>query len=555
MQKQTNAERTEPKKEVLVEKILFLETNSEYYSFFRNMYLTLGRFCNKILYFNRRDYYLKYGKDKMNQMLLELIKKEQPDYVFTWLTWDEFYIDTLLKINEISPHTKTVVILGDDTIQFYDFSRYYALLFNYVFTTLKSYQKKYKEDGIKNVFFTSLTDAVSFHPIETEKKYDVTFIGSQKLDKSGRYEYIKYLKDNGINVRVFGFGWENFNDLKDIYGGALESGEVLKVINQTKINLCFSKDNFGRPQMKAKIFETGACKAFTLCEYAPDYESYFTEGKDIIMFKNKEDLLKKVQYYLKNTKEREKIASASFKKVTKEYSLNNEIKNFILKTRNDSPRLLLPKIEGKVFTITEKDILFAEDKLRKITENYDYITFKKRNSQNLPYKNYFQIYSIQKSKKPISCCNYYVYSRALGDYLLFFARDAMNLLDKKDYQKLFDLDQLMMTGDFFLQNLDRIKRVFAGEPIDFVNKETTGFVAIPLVRIKKIKTRDYNILKKAFGFKFMYRLYSLVHQKKILLSSFPYFLVLSSLNKGFIIRSLVDALKDKDLKAKIKKSN
>src|SRR3989344_9288152 len=241
-------------KEVLVEKILFLETNSEFYSFYRNMYLTLSRMCKKMLHFNRRDNYFKYGKEKMNRLLLDLIAKEKPDYIFTWLTWDEFSIDTLLNINKISPKTKTVVILGDDTIQFHDFSRYYALLFNYVFTTLKSYQKKYKEEGIKDVYFTSLTDAKSFHPIKTEKKYDVTFIGSQKLDKAGRYEMIKYLKDNGISVRVFGFGWENYPEIKDIYGGPLESDEIVNVINQSRINLCFSKDNLGRPQMKAKIF-------------------------------------------------------------------------------------------------------------------------------------------------------------------------------------------------------------------------------------------------------------------------------------------------------------
>src|SRR3989344_1461337 len=247
------------KKEALVDKILFLETNSEFYSFFRNMYLTLGRLCNDILYFNRRENYFKYGKDKMNQMLLKLIAKEKPDYIFTWLTWDEFYIDTLLRIQKISPKTKTVAIFGDDTIQFNDFSRYYARLFDYSFTTLKSYVKKYKKDGIKNVFFTSLTDVNSFIPVKTEKKYDVTFIGSQKLDNAGRHEMINHLKEKGVKIKVFGFGWENYEDLRDIYGGPLNSKDVVRVINQSRINLCFSKDNFGRPQMKAKIFEVAGC--------------------------------------------------------------------------------------------------------------------------------------------------------------------------------------------------------------------------------------------------------------------------------------------------------
>ena len=556
MQRKTEKKKAVKNKEVLVDKILFLETNSEYYSFFQNMYLTLERFCKNILYFNRRDNYFKYGKEKMNEMLLDLIKKEKPDYVFTWLTWDEFYVDTLLKINKISPKTKTVVIFGDDTIQFYDFSRYYALLFNYVFTTLKSYQQKYKEEGVRNVFFTSLTDAENFHHIKTEKKYDVTFIGSQKLDKSGRYDYIKYLKDKGIKVRVFGFGWENYPEIKDIYGGPLESDAVVKIINESKINLCFSKDNFGKPQMKAKIFEVGACKAFTLAEYAPDYDNYFTEGKDIVFFRNKEELLEKVNYFLKKEKERENFAEEAYKKVRKEYALHEELKSFILKTRKDTPVLKLPPTKKTVFRIGKKEIDLGTENLKKLIEKYDYVSFQTNYSEHLKYKDFFQMYSLEKSKKPISCCNYYVFTKSLGDYLLFFTRDGRTLLNKEEFNSLLDINQLMVTKEYFLNNYETLRESFHGKKIDFVNLETTSFVAMPLVRISILKTKDYDILKKAFGLKYLYKLYSLLHQKKIFSAIFASFLIAHSIaGKTFILKSLIDNIKDKNIRAKLKRIN
>jgi len=542
------------KKEALVDKILFLETNSEFYSFFRNMYLTLGRLCNDILYFNRRENYFKYGKDKMNQMLLKLIAKEKPDYVFTWLTWDEFYIDTLLKINEISPKTKTVVILGDDTIQFEDFSRYYALLFNCVFTTLKSYQKRYKEEGIKDVYFTSLTDATNFHPIKTEKKYDVTFIGSQKLDKAGRYEMIKYLKDNGISVKVFGFGWENYPEIKDVYGGPLESDQVVKVTNESKINLCFSKDNIGRPQMKAKIFEVGACNSFTLCEYAPDYDNYFDEGKDIVFFKNQEELLNKVKYYLAHDKEREKIAKAAYSRVVREYALQTELKNFIKSTRNKIKKVRLPELGKSVHCMTSSEIDLGTEKLKNLVAKYDYVSFKTSKAEHLKYKDYFQIYGLIKSGKHISCCNYYMHSGLLGDYMLFFTRDGAALLDKQAFNSMLDINQLVVSKDYFLENYLQLKQAFHGKTIDFVNKDTTTFVAIPLVRLRKLKTKNYEVLKKAFGFKFIYRLYASFFQKKFLVDPFTYALLFQSLTtKRFIMRALRDNLKDKNIWAKFKK--
>lgn len=518
------------------------------------MYLTLSRLSNKILHFNRREMYFRYGKEKMNQMLLDLVKKEKPDYIFTWLTWDEFFIETLMEINKLSPKTKTVVIFGDDTIQFNDFSRYYALLFNYVFTTLKSYQKRYKEEGIPDVYFTSLTDAISFHPIKTEKKYDVTFIGSQKLDQSGRYEFIKYLKDNGVKVRVFGFGWENFPDLKEVYGGALESEEVVNVINQSKINLCFSKDNFGRPQMKAKIFEVGACKSFALCEYASDYTNYFKEGKEILFFRTKEELLEKVKYYVRNENEREEHAQAAYKKIVNEYALQTELKNFMKKTRGKKKKVTLKALNRSVFRITEKEMSLGKEKLQEITKKHDYVTFDTKNAQHLPYKEYFQIYSLLKSGKKISCCNYYVHSLSLGDYLLFFTRDGAALLDKETFNKMLDINQLMVTRDYLLENYDSLSAAFYGKTIDFVNNDTSAFVAMPLVRISKPKTRNYQILKKAFGLKFMYRLYASYYQRRMFVDPFVYALLVQGCTTNpFILDAIKDTFKDKNLWAKVKR--
>lgn len=541
------------KKEVLVDKILFLETTSDYYSFFKNMYLTLGRFCNTLLHFNRRENYLKFGKDKMNRLLLEMIEKEKPDYVFTWLTWDEFHIDTLLNINKVSPNTKTVVIFGDDTIQFYDFSRYYALLFNYTFTTLKSYKKKYEEDGIKNVYFTSLTDAKEFHPIPAEKRYDVTFIGSQKLDNAKRYEMIKYLKNNGINVRVFGFGWENHPDLKDCYGGPLNSAEVVKVISETKINLCFSKDNFGRPQMKAKIFELGACKSFGLCEYAEDYRSYFTEGKDIVFFNGEKELLEKVKYYLKNEQDRKKITEYAHNKVINEYALETELRNFIMQTKNVKKNISLPENGKKIVSLSEKEMLLTQEALKNITDDASYISFKKGNAQKLPHKDFFQIYSLEKSGKNVSCCNYYVNSKLLGDYLLFFARDGLNLLDKETFSSLLDINQIVVKKEYFMNHLEMFKTAYEKNKIDFITKETTSFVAIPLVRIFDLKTKKYDVITKSFGLKFMYRLYSAYYQKKIPFDPFAYSLVAHMPLKPFIFKAVRTIMKDKSTFDKLKK--
>ena len=529
-----------------IRKILFLETTSDFYSYISNMYSTLGKFCDKIIAFNRRGYYFKYGKRKMNEMLLDLIKRERPDYIFTWLTWDEFYPDTLLKIREISPNTKTVAIFGDDIHQFEDFSRYYSLLFDYSFTTLKSFIPKYKKEGINSIFLTSLTSINSFYPMGVKKIYDVTFIGTNKGDDS-RFEFIKFLKDNGINIKLFGFGWNDNDEFKGIYGGPLDGKDMVKVINQTKINLCFSKNDLGDEQMKAKIFELGSCKSFTLCEYARDYIDYFKEDEEIVFFRNKEELLEKVKYFLGNEDKRQVLIDKSHQRVNKEYSLENELKEFFIKTCNDETHAKLPAINGKSFLMKEEDFDKGIGEIEKLIDGHDYISFLTENSEFLPYKEFFQIYSLEKTSKNISCCNYYLNSKSLGDYMLFFLPDAINKLGDSMNQFL-DLSQILVRKKYFIDNFDNFKRIYGGGEINFINKEECAVVNIPLVRLRRFKLKDdYEKIKLCYDFKYIYKLNSLLYQKKYF-SLFPWVLFMKGLlGESYLLKAILNKIKDKNI--------
>src|SRR3989338_10483603 len=91
-------------------------------------------------------------------------------------------------------------------------------------------------------------------------------------------------------------------------------------MNQSKINLCFSQNFFSSPHVLERSLAVNACNAFALTEYVEGYFPKFTEGKDFATFKNEEELLQKINYYLKNEKEREQIAQRAYKKVTQNFS-------------------------------------------------------------------------------------------------------------------------------------------------------------------------------------------------------------------------------------------
>ncbi len=539
-----------------INKILFAETENKYFFLYHHWYLPLKKRCNKLISFDWRYNLLIYGKKEMNKRFLKIIEKEKPDYVFSWARGDDTELEMLLKIREISPKTKTILFSGDEDTTFETFSRYFILFYDYglISPNPEKYIPKYNKDGIKNIFpIIGALNTDFFKPINTKKKYDVTFIGASRGKLSKRYEYIKFLKDNGIKIKVFGWGWDKYPKLKEIYGGPLESEELVKVLNQSKISLCFSKDDFGKTEVKGKHFETAACKTFSLTEYSKGYLKYFKQKKEIILFKDKEDLLKKIKYYLKHKKERERIAEVAYKKIIKNYNLDIDLKKlFKVQSKKDFTHKKLPKINKKITSLSKNDLNLSLEKLKNKLKNKDYIILTDRKCKNLPYRKYLQAYSLEKTRKPMSCCNYYVHSKILGDYLYFITKDAFKNLNKENFSSFLNINQFMVTKDYLLNNLQNFKKILNGKKIDFITEKNTAIIALPLIRINKTKIKDYETMKKAFIFYFLYKLFSLKIRKKPALFYYIFALSLEILRgKRFILGALMKILKDKDKKNKL----
>jgi hypothetical protein len=114
---------------------------------------------------------------------------------------------------------------------------------------------------------------------------------------------------------------------------------------------------------------------------------------------------------------------------------------------------------------------------------------------------------------------------------------------------MITVPQLMFKKDYFMKNIDKIKDFVKGRNLSLI--ENPVFVSIPLLKILKIKNVAFDSLSKSFQMKFLDKLYSLYHQKKIWFSLYPYFLLLSSLKNNFILKSLYLTIRDKDKLNKI----
>ena len=304
------------------------ELNSSYY-FFVDTFLNMGHDV-QILDFATLH---KYGGDMLvSKLLLDEVFEFKPDVLFVVPRGSEL---PKWVIKYITRYTNTITIAwnSDDDRRWDNYSCQYISAYDYMITTYKSVWLKAKEEH-KNLLLSQWAcNQKSNRPLDIDKKYDCSFIGMAYYN---RPDYIKRLMDEGLKVYFGGLNWDKyFKDAKTDFSQT----DINIVTNQSKVSLVFSSGSDGKTsQLKGRVFESPGCKVCTFIEDAPDLDEYYTDGKEIVIFHNEDDLVKKLKYYLSNVKEREAIAEKGYKRTINEHTYELRFTE-IFKTINKRPKV------------------------------------------------------------------------------------------------------------------------------------------------------------------------------------------------------------------------
>ncbi len=209
--------------------------------------------------------------------------------------------------------------------------------------------------------------------IKTEKKYDVSFLGTAT---PYRMSLFSKLACKSINLNIFGkywdcnqpevcyrgiektlsdimhYGWtrlrsEKFGAIlnafiarfsrpsanhevsiipKEIIKGRLTDAELSILFSASKINIGqtrYAIDDFfqaGRCHMKLRDFEVPMAGGFYLVEKSPGYDQAFVDGKEVVTWQTLPELIEKIHYYLQHEDEREAIALAGQKRAMRDHT-------------------------------------------------------------------------------------------------------------------------------------------------------------------------------------------------------------------------------------------
>lgn len=299
---------------------------------------------NNALHLNHIELYNKYGLYGTHNYIEKYIKDNGVNAVLLSSGPSEFYFE-VSRLEELRKNVFLAMMTGDTETYFEESDKYYAQAMDLVIVPNFITTFKVHEIGVDSMAYWAYFDTAKYRKIENlPKDIDVSFVGTLG-ERIGRADYVKYLLDNGINIRTFG---------SDSPGGQITFDKKIEIINRSKINVDFSGAsretrltkkrliNKRIKQLKGKCFEAAICGSFALCEYAPGLEYFFDidKEKELDIFCTKKELLEKVRYYLKNEKEREDIAKRGYRRSTRDYDVN----------------LAVPKLTAKINELRKKKV-------------------------------------------------------------------------------------------------------------------------------------------------------------------------------------------------------
>lgn len=264
-----------------------------------------------------------------SSMLVEAVRRESPDLVLV-IRGIRFREDAL---REVRKHAKVFGWWIEREERMDEAFAELPLYDRYFFMNSSSVEEgKRRGVGSKISLLHHSVDTDEFRPVETDKRYDWSFVGSWS---EKRQAYIERALSVSSNCAIYGPKWRkknlfNTSIRKAVKGNYIEGEALRSLYSGSKVVINVTNWGFGegaaRSGLNMRVLEVPACRACLLTDGSRDLEKVVRPGTHVAVYEGVDDFAKKLERLLKDPGERERIARDGFLHVTSAYTYDSVAK-------------------------------------------------------------------------------------------------------------------------------------------------------------------------------------------------------------------------------------
>jgi len=192
---------------------------------------------------------------------------------------------------------------------------------------------------------------------DDKEKYgcDISFMGAGYYNRRNSFSRLI-----DFDFKIWGTEWDFHSPLSRFIqdeGRRLEPEEYNKIFNASKINLNLHSSTYHKGVnpfgdfVNPRTFEIASAGGFQLVDYRSELSQLFEIGKEIVCYKDIDDLREKALYYLQHSEEREEIASRGQARVLEEHNYENRMKEMIASVLERAPHLLMKENSSSINSV------------------------------------------------------------------------------------------------------------------------------------------------------------------------------------------------------------
>lgn len=287
--------------------------NESKYSTYHNP----GNTASKVLLKNLKNVTII---DDISHNFVDFIKKE--DFTIVIFLNVPTLKPNIFEISKIQKFTNVGMFFDDSAQYFNNWFRYLTQVIDFALCWEPVDVSLFETYGVPaallpGLFNTYQEELMNFKDINwNERNLDCIHIG--RMDRPGRTSLQQLIQGRFKNTEFWGEGTDNGYISNDKYVQKLFNSKI--ALNNTgcaKYNFVRKSDpiEWERKQFKGKLFHYFLSKCVVLTQDSPLLEKFFINEQDLLIYKDDDDLISKINLILENHDFSKKIANSGYQKV------------------------------------------------------------------------------------------------------------------------------------------------------------------------------------------------------------------------------------------------